>query len=281
MAPVPNAKNNYTLGRGELWFSRFLPNTTTPEGERYIGNSPEWNANIETESLDHFDSDHGVREMDESIPLQTTRTASFITDNISPTNIAYFFFGSVSALAVAAATITAEVLPAVIPGLTYQVGMTDQNPVGARKLAVHTAAIPGSPGTPAKNVILTDAAAATTYEEGVDYEIDMDRGRLYIKTADEGGTIVAGTLPKITYKVSASTRDRIISGNKPIEGSLRYISFNPAGNQFDWYMPWVKLSPNGDYALKGDEWQQIPMSVQILKLANKEALYVDGQPFVA
>lgn len=260
--------NNYTLGRGELHFSRFLPGTFTPEGERYIGNTPEFNASIEAETLDHFDSDHGVKEMDESIVLQTNRNASFITDNISLTNIAYFFFGSVSSIAATAGSVAAESIGAVIPGLTYQLGMSVNNPSGARALEESSSGV---------NVVvkMTDTPA-TEYVEGVDYTIDMARARLYIKSTAEGGTIPTGTKLSVDYKTTASTRDRVISGAKPIEGTLRYLSFNPVGENRDWYMPYVKLSPNGDYALKGDDWQQIPFNVQILKRSPYEALYIDG-----
>jgi hypothetical protein len=46
-------------------------------------------------------------------------------------------------------------------------------------------------------------------------------------------------------------------------------------------LPYVKLSPNGDYALKGDEWQQIPLSIEVLKASGKEAIYRDGVPAYA
>ena len=44
-------------------------------------------------------------------------------------------------------------------------------------------------------------------------------------------------------------------------------------------MPYVKISPNGDYALKGDEWQQIPFNIEILKKTGFEALYSDGRAY--
>ena len=81
------------------------------------------------------------------------------------------------------------------------------------------------------------------------------------------------------YTTLASSRTRIISGSTPIVGALRYIAFNPAGQQLDWYMPYVKISPNGDYALKGDEWQQIPFNIEILKKTGFEALYIDGRAY--
>lgn len=259
--------NNLTLGRGELWFSRFKPNTQDPEGERYFGNSPEFSATIESETIDHYDSDHGVNEKDESVPISTNRTGSFVTDNIDPENIALFFFGSVSALSVTGAAVAGEEINGVIPGLTYQLGTTANNPSGARLLA----------DTPAPTVTDDTTPSPTTYTAGTDYTLDLELGRL---TVLKGGAIALGTNLRIGYTTTTSTRERIISGSSPISGALRYLSFNPVGKHYDWYMPYVKLTPNGDYALKGDEWQQIPFNVEILKKSGLEALYIDGRPYV-
>lgn len=270
---------NYTLGRGKLYFAKFLDNTQTPGGERYIGNTPEFNATIESENLDHYSSDEGIREKDESIPLQTNRTATFITDNIDAENIAAFFFGSASALSVAAATVDDEAL-SVAGGLYYQLGVTPTNPMGAKELDIHTTG-----PTPA-NIVVTDEAGTTTYVEVDDYTIDMKRARLYIVPGGAIATAAAADPDKVipievSYKIKASSRTRILSGSKPIEGALRYVAANPVGENFDWYMPYVKLSPNGDYALKGDEWQQIPFNVEMLKLGDLEAVYIDGEALTA
>ncbi len=57
--------------------------------------------------------------------------------------------------------------------------------------------------------------------------------------------------------------------------------FNPVGKQFDYSLPYVSISPNGDFNLKGEEWQQIPFSLEILRKGSLEAVYVNGQPFTA
>src|SRR5688572_8082154 len=98
------ANKKYTLGRGRLYFDAFLPNTKTKTGERYIGNTPSLSLTIESESLDHFDSDGGVRTKDDSVLLQLNRTGAFVTDNIDPENVALFLLGSATALVQAAAT---------------------------------------------------------------------------------------------------------------------------------------------------------------------------------
>ena len=59
----------------------------------------------------------------------------------------------------------------------------------------------------------------------------------------------------VTFTVAASTRSRVISGSEPVEGAMMYITKNPKGSDAVFYLPYVKITPNGDYALKGDEWQ--------------------------
>lgn len=258
--------NNYTLGRGELWFAQYKPGTQIPGGERYFGNTPEINFTIESETLDHYNSDRGINEKDASIVLQTNRTGSFITDNIDPYNIALFFFGSVNAFSDAGGQVEEERIEGVEVGLTYQLGMSDVNPVGARAIDEATAPV------------VTDESGDVTYVPGQDYEIDFDLGRL---TVLQGGAIEPESVLLVSYTKKANSRTRIISGSSAIEGALRYIEYNPIGQNKVWYMPYVKVSPNGDYALKGDEWQQIPFSLEILKKSNLEAIYIDGTPLLS
>jgi hypothetical protein len=251
---------NYTLGRGMVYFSRFLPGTQTPAGYLYIGNTPEFSLTIESETLDHYSSDAGIREKDDSVPLETTRTGSFTTDNISPENTALFFFGSASVLTQSAVASTGYTLTDVVPGMFYQLGLTTANPVGHRKI---------------NPTGLTVATGATTHVLNTDYRINTDTGMLEIIA---GGAIVSGDDLTVTYAVLSSTRTRVISGSTPVEGALRYIANNPKGENKDYIMPWIKVTPNGDYALKGDEWQTIPFSIEALKPTFAEAIYVDGRP---
>jgi hypothetical protein len=257
---------NYTLGRGELYFNKFKPGTQVGMGERYIGNTPAATINVQSDNLDHYNSDRGVKEKDASVVLQTNRTGSFTTDHIAPENLALFFFGSVNALTVAAATALAISFDAVHVGYFYQLGESAAHPTGDRNVT---------------NVVLTDdkTPTPTPLVLGTDYMLNAELGRIEIL---DGPNIVDGTTNiRGTYDVQASTRELIMSGTTPVEGSLRYIAQNPVGRKIDYFMPWVKLSPNGDFALKGDEWQQIPFNIEILRRTGYEAIYADGRALTA
>lgn len=253
---------DYTLGKGEVWFAPFKPGTQEPDGFRWLGNVTEFNMTFESEKLDHFASYRGVREKDDSVNLQVNRTGSMITDHVSPENIALFFFGSTEALTISQATITDEAVADVHPGLSYQLGASQSNPGGAKAII-----FPGTSGT-----LFAVKKGATTYAAGTDYNLDKDLGMLEII---KGGTITEGDDLTVTYTVAASTRKRIISGSSSVDGALKFIGRNPKGTNKDYTLPWVSISPNGDYGLISEEWQTIPFSLEVLKRVDREAVIVD------
>lgn len=252
---------NYTLGRGMIYFAKFLPGTTSPGGERYLGNTPEFSLTIESENLDHYSSDAGIREKDDSVLLQTDRTGALTTDSINPDNLALFYLGSKSIVTAVAATAQSTTFVGSPAGLAVQLGTTALAPSGARNVS---------------NVVIVPSPTTPALVNLVDYTVDLVRGRVLF---EDTVNVRALTGVNITFDVGASTRNRVISGAQPIEGALRYVANNPKGDNFDYFMPWVKLAPNGDFQLKSDEWQTIPFSVEVLKKPGLEAIYCDGQPF--
>lgn len=260
------ATKNYTLGRGKVYFSRFKTDTQIPSGFFYIGNTPEFNLTIESETLDHFSSDEGIREKDDSVPLEVTRTGTLITDNIDPKNVALFFFGEESTVTQAVVAAAPEILDDIKAGHSYKLGVTTSNPTGYFGIDTAGFTVEVSPG-------------GTPLVVDTDFTMNYDTGVL---TFVEGSALaVDGADIEVNYAVRAHTRDRVISGSEPVEGAMIYVAFNPKGTNFDYYLPYVKVTPNGDYALKGDEWQQIPFTIEALKPTSGEAIYMDGRPVYA
>lgn len=255
--------NTYTLGRGEIWFDRFIDqDDLTPRGERYIGNTPSFSVSATVETLEHRDSDHAAKDIDESVSLSTTIAGSFATDNIHRENMALMLLGRASMLnSTAITTAVTQTLPYVVKGLSYQIGASDTNPSGARKVT----AVVVKKGT-------------TVLLEGTDYSVDLDLARVTILST--GSTIVAGDVLTVEYTAPAQNRQRVISGKEPIAGALRYISFNAVGQKFDWFFPYVKLTPDGEFNLKSDDWQAMTFNMQVLRKTGFESVYVDGRSTV-
>lgn len=257
------ASQNYTLGRGRLFFDQFATGTKNKTGERYIGNTPEFGLNVASESLDHYNADEGIRVKDASVLLEVTYAGNFITDEINSDNLALFFLGNTTTLTDAGGPVTAEAIDGVKQGLFYQLGVSNTNPSGVRKV---TSVVVKNDTTP----------TPVTFVAGTDYVLDADLGRIQIVT---GGAITNGTNLRINYTVTASVREQVVTAGTIIEGALRFVSYNAAGTLRDYYFPYVKLAPSGDFALKGQDWLQIAFDMEALKLSDAvETIYIDGRP---
>jgi len=255
------ASQNYTLGRGRVYFDQYAAGTFNTTGERYIGNTPEYTLNVESEDLTHYSADEGIRVKDDSIVLEVNYAGSFVTDEISSENLAYFFLGSAADITVAGGAADEETY-AVKQGLFYQLGVSDVAPSGVRKISAVTVSAATGGGTP--------------YTLNDDYTVDLDLGRVYIVP---GGGIADDATIYVNYTVDASTREQVVTSGTTVEGAMRFVSYNAKGTKRDYFLPYVKLSPNGDFSLKGSEWQQISFNVEILKKSDAvEAIYIDGRP---
>jgi hypothetical protein len=254
-------QNNYVLGRGMVFFDQFAPGTQTLTGERYLGATASLGISAETQEISHYSSENGVRVKDASVTAQVDYTGATTVENMAADNIAMFFFGTSETATIASATGQTERFTA-IPGLFYQLGMTPAKPEGVEQ--VSSVSIEKDPdGTP---VALT---------AGTDYEVNLEEGYIEIL---KGGAVAADDVIEVTYNVAAQTQERVISGRDQIQGALRFRSRNAHGGQRNFYMPKVTLRPNGEYALKGDEFQSIAFSLDILKAGEQiENLFATGR----
>lgn len=252
--------DNYTLGRGEVHFATFIKGTRTPAGFRYLGNSPTLNLNFQSQTLDHYNADHGIKVKDESITLQTDYSATLGLDDIQLENLALMFLGTANTVKQEPTSANAVNFPSVILGLTYQMGMSDANPAGLRNLTKETLKV-----------------GLTPLVSGKDYKLDAVRGTVTFLTTAKNvktGDTVVGTVDSTAY-----SEDRMISGTSAIEGALKYIAYNPTGADVDYLFPYTRLSPNGDFALKGDTWQTLNFKADFLTQTNRAAVYANGAPY--
>lgn len=261
-------QKNYTLGRGELYFGAFAPNTRTSTGQIYIGNTTEISLTTETENLDHYDSDHGIRVKDDSVLLEKNTTGSFTTDHISPDNLARLFLGTAGLVTQASAASQVGNIAEVKKGRRYQLGVAAGRPWGVKGISNVTVS-----ATPA-------GGASTPLVAGTDYNVDAETGAILFLTSGLVLTNDPDDAVVVTYDVDATSFNQIISGTAGnLEGELFYKSFNPKGDKIDYLFPFVQLRPSGDFSLKGDEWQQITFEFEALKKSDDvETVYANGRP---
>jgi hypothetical protein len=241
--------NNLVLGRGKVYFDRFAPGTQDVTGERYLGSTPAFAVSAETQELDHFSSEEGLQEKDESVTLRADYSGSLTIENMSADNAALFFLGTSETATIALAAGQQDTFTA-LQGRFYQLGTTPGKPEGVENVSGVT--VTGSAGTP-------------TYVAGTDYNVDLAEGFVEIIA---GGGIADSTAIEANYTITAQTQERVISGTSNIQGALRFRSRNAVGGQRNFFCPKVTLRPNGEYSMKGDEWQNMAFSLEILKAGN-------------
>lgn len=255
---------DYTLGSGELHWALSIVQGVPPLRDasfRYFGNSPELSQAQSSTKLDHFDADHGLKQKDDSVILQLDRTGKFKLDSMDVENVALFFLANNSTYSQSALVATVET-PTVSPGYGIQLG-TSIAPSGLRNIS---------------NLVVNDfLTPATIYVAGVDYVLDPVSGWLKFPI---GSTIPAATKVTATFDSAVGTRTQIISTqNALLEGSLKFISYNPKGTRRDFFWPYVQLTPEGDFTMKGDTWQEMSFNFDILTPGDgRAAMYIDGAP---
>lgn len=256
---------NYTLGSGEVWFGQFAPGTTSVAGGgmEYIGNTPSFNINTESESLEHFDADHGLRQKDDSVLLELNRNGSFTCDHMSPANIARWLLGTATVVAQGVLTAVVQAVTGVTPGRRIQIGESPGNPTGVRGLST---------------VVVENSTTSTPMVAGTDYTVDLVTGGIIVLASslvfEEGDDL------EITYSGAAQSYNKIQSGAvAEITGRMFFKSFNGKGMKFDYLWPYVSLKPDGDFELKGEEWQALGFTFEALKLNDAtDVVYVTGRP---
>jgi len=318
MAVSPNT-DNYTLGKGVVYFNEEVNNVY--QGERDLGNAPEFTFNVAIEKLEHYSSRGGLRAKDKEIISEITPGVAFTLDEINKQNLALLTLADINEVVQTAGYVSAEVVASANLGMRAQL---DNREIGTIFLA--TGAFTGGPftigetitgGTSAATGILvqatdstgiwvavtsgtfdeatelltggTSSATATssavgvwtpgvllvqddadtvTYVAGTDYEVstalqDDHIGR--IKFLD-GGTLTEGEEVHVTYGYAAVTYNEIRAFTKTsIEGFLRFVSDNPAGNQQELEIWRVSLTPSGDTAMIGEDWSTLGFTGEILK----------------
>jgi hypothetical protein len=241
---------NYVVGRGKLYFNKFLPSTKTLSGgSRYLGNSPELSLSQDEESLDHYSADEGIKIKDDSVALSNDQSGSFSLDDISSDNLALWFRGAVESNVVAGGAVTDYPVAAAALGTYIQLGLTAGDPIGARNVS-------------AVVIRNNDDAGAVVTLVG-NYEVDAVTGRVYL--LPDAADITEGDELEIDYTAAAGTEELVVAAGTIIAGRLEFFSANAAGEQRDYIWPYVIIRPDGDFSLKGDDWQTMTFSLEVLK----------------
>ena len=112
--------------------------------------------------------------------------------------------------------------------------------------------------------ISDDSTNATILAKTVDYTVDSATGRVYVVVG--GGLAGADADYDVEFAVKAQTFTKIMAFNETsIEGRLRFVADNAVGNNMSAMIWRVDLSPAGEVAMIGEDWQALEFGGEVLK----------------
>jgi hypothetical protein len=167
MTTTPSA-DNYSLGRGVLYFDKKDPDTGLYTGERDLGNTPAFSVTLALEKLDHFSSRSGLKAKDKTVVVQVTPTFTFTLDEVNSENMAMLFMASVATTTQTAILDTVQSSSVVVSGsILYQDRWYNTNSTQIGCMSVPISGLSG--GTPAAGDNFYVTASGTKDHKVVSY----------------------------------------------------------------------------------------------------------------
>lgn len=247
---LPNTED-YNLGRGIIYFAPLDANGK-PVAYRDLGNAPEFNVTIETETLEHESSREGLKVVDKEVIIKQGVALSFSLDEVNDENLAMVLSGSQSTHTNAAVAGFAEYV--MIPDGKLEKGRWYDivNSTGERAYDIGTLTVKTNEGTPVTLVLNTD------------YKVDTEMGRIFfLSTSTAVATsIAAGKGIKVTLAARAGAHgvDEVRAlTTASVIGALKFVSANAAadGRKRELQFHKVTLKAEGDLGLISDDWTQM------------------------
>ena len=233
--------DNLLLGRGAVYFDRFVGGVST--GERHLGNVTKFEISTEDETVEKYSSVEASSPLLKKVLIRRNVSLALTLDEFSKENLALVLMGENDAtFAQAGGPIVDEAISGVVGGRYYKLANRD----------VSAVVVEGSGGTP-------------TYTLTDDYLVDADSGRIYIVP---GGAITDGADIQVSYTAAAITAgavDTIRGGvSSVIEGAVRFIGDPAAGPAYEVEVWKVSVNPDGVLAMIGDDFGSADMTFAIL-----------------
>lgn len=252
MPTSPNT-DNYTLGKGVVYFDQLNQSSGLYEGERDLGNAPAFSFNVSLEKLEHYSSRGGLKAKDKEIISEITPAVAFTLDELNKDNIALLTLADINEVAQTAGTVSEEVVLAhlgkrselsmrsvgTIYSLAYNGGTGDFVPgetvSGATGEGV-VVAVTGTSTAGTLTILLTTAgfvdAESLTGDASGAADVSGTETVLTTKnvlvTDSTGSTVyVAGT----DYEIDTALKDdsigriKVLSGGSITEGESLRVSF--------------------------------------------------------
>ena len=258
---------DYNLGRGILYLSELSGDLPGPGGYRDLGNAPEFNVSVETETLEHQSSRAGLKTTDKEVVISVKMTISFQLDEINFQNLAQFFSGDAVSEpdtnpAVAGVT-DIRISSAVVLGRWYDLySLADRT--GTRIMDIAKANLS----------VRKIASPDVTLVENTDYTVDEKNGRIFLLSG--ASNIAAGDAMEFTLAADAgAVKWDEVRGltQTSVQAALKFFAENPANNDLktEYQFHKVTLKPDGDFSLIGDDWTVMGFTAVVEKNETADA----------
>jgi hypothetical protein len=231
-----SSPENYSLGRGRLYFNRKI-SAGVYDGERDLGNAPDFNVSVKVDWLEHFSSRSGLKSKDKRIASMITPDIAFTLDEIVAENLALTFMADISTVTqVLGTALTASFVSK--KSRFFELGKTKVS-----------------------NVVVEVGIIVKVVD--VDYTVDLATGRIYIP---EGSSIIDATTVDVTFDCAADSVTKLSAFKQySVEGVIRFVSDNPTGQNMSFQAWNVSLTPDGDLAMIGDKWMETKFKGEMLR----------------
>ena len=245
-----SSSDNYNVGRG-IVYAAPLDTAGYPTVYRDLGNAPAFTCSLTTEDLEHFSSRGGLRTQDKTIVVSQEVELGFTLEEWVAENLELVFTGEGDT-----AGDNASIL-----------GFTPRILVGESVLrAGRWYDIVNSTRRRAYDIIagnLSVELGASTLVNGVDYDLDAEFGRIFLRA--DSATVTAGIAGNNDLEVTlaadagAKTTNEVRGFTKTSSAlAIKFIQENAVnGNKTEFQFHQVSLQADGEIALISDEWGQL------------------------
>lgn len=281
MATSPNTEN-YTLGKGVVYFDRKNLTTGLYTGELDLGNAPAFSFNVSLEKLEHYSSRGGLKAKDKEIISQITPGVSFTLDEINKENLSLLTLATVNDVTQSQGTVLDEEVVAhlgkrselskrsvgQVYNLPYDTGTgaftVGETVSGATGEGV-VVAVTGTTATGTLTIILTtagfvddeaitgDVSGAAAVNSATGEVLSTGNGVVVSNSAGDA-FYVAGTDYEIDTDLSDHTIGRIkfLSGGTITEGQTVKVSFGYAAATYSEVQAFAETQVEGKLRFVSD-----------------------------
>lgn len=295
--------DDYMLGRGRLLvadaslYASYVEQTLPDRVYRDVGNCTAFTITQESEVKEHTSYLEGIATRDLEVPISNKMSISFQLDELSMANLGRFLSGDVWSIENGSPMLNAAAVDSVtaaVPGsenFWVDTAATDfvydqWYPIMLVSLvgtvfAIDFQAQASQAITVRKNPTTRTSTDGTVLTEGTHYELDRKAGMIRFPFVGGGG-LIRGDVFRVSWPApSGPARSSVPGGDDELVGinlltnsgktvAIRFIGENPnAGNLVTVFDAWsVKLRPDGELALIGDDWGTLGFTGALQSIAN-------------